>query len=186
MRWIPIATTLLASVALASGNPSTRPATRAEADFAYLTILNSTPVDEALQMLTDVGVDEARARELLKFLDEHWQDQNQQYLADTVGLCRNLDGRFSNPLSLARELNRQRKSEQDFQARLVRSAADILGVSSLEPVRSPHMKPPGFIIGPDVVDLVLEGQITPDDAIRRACEVTEKDRASVLDRSEAL
>ena len=54
--------------AFAQEPPPSRPATDLEADRIYLDVLNSTPYDEALEMLTDAGVPEAKARELLAYL----------------------------------------------------------------------------------------------------------------------
>jgi len=177
---------LFTGAALASDDDTTRPATPAEADFIYLNTLNSTPADVGIETLIDAGIDAARARQLLTFLDERIEARRQQALADTVGLCRNLDDRFSTPLALARELIRQRESENAFKDTLIRGASQILNAASLERLRQQSMNMPTMIPGPDVVDLVLEGQLTPAAAIARACDVTLHDRAGVLDRSEAL
>ena len=185
MRWTLLVTAALAASALAASPDSSHEATDAEADAIYLTILNSSPVDEAMEMLTDVGIEKSRARSLLVYLDEHLQDQRQQNLADTVGLCRNIDGRFSTPRALAHELARQQQAQQDFEAGLVRHAMEILGVSSLAPVRGPHMKN-GRLYGQNVAALVLDGTIAPADAIARACGVTQEERAGFAERSETL
>jgi len=185
MRWTFLITAALAASALAAGPESSHEATDAEADAIYLTILNSTPVDEAMEMLTDVGIDKTRARRLLIYLDENLHDQRQQNLADTVGLCRNIDGRFSTPRALAQELARQQRAQRDFETGLIRRATEILGVSSLAPVRGPHMKN-GRLYGQNVVALVLDGTIAPADAIARACGVTKGERAGFVEQSESL
>lgn len=185
MRWTLLITAALAASALAASPESSHEATDAEADAIYLTILNSSPVNEAMEMLTDVGIDKARARSLLIYLDEHLHDQRQQNLADAVGLCRNIDGRFSTPRALAHELARQQQAQREFEAVLVRHAMEILGVSSLAPVRGPHMKS-GRLYEQNVVDLVADGTIAPADAIARACGATKEERAGFVERSETL
>ena len=186
MRCALLIATLLVGSALASESGTTREATVAEADAIYLHILGSTPAAEAMDMLTDVGIETDRARRLLTFLDERLDEERQQNLSDTVGLCRNLDGRFSHPRALARELTRQQAAEREFEAALVERAKEILGVPSLVSVRSPHMNGNGMLTDTDVVQRVLDGELKPADAIARACGVTARDRASIIDRSESL
>jgi hypothetical protein len=185
-RILWIITAVAVSSIVAAGGEPVREATAAEADFIYLGVLNSGPASESLEMLTDVGIDKTRTRHLLTYLDEHMDDHYRQAIADTVGLCRNLDGRFSNRLALAHELIRQRDSEDSFKEALIQGAKEILGVTTLAPVRRPHMNTPGIAPGPDAIDLVVKGQLTPAAAIARACEVTKKEQASVLDESEAI
>jgi hypothetical protein len=97
-----VAATLYACATFAQEFPSDRPATDLEADRIYLDVLNSTPYDEALEMLTDTGVPEAKARELLAYLAEHIEDHVSVNRADVENMCRNADDQFSNPIGWPR------------------------------------------------------------------------------------
>jgi hypothetical protein len=161
---------LSACAAVADELPVSRPATDLEADRMYLSVLNSTPHDEALEMLTDVGVPQARARELLEYLARQFEDHNSVYRADFRNLCRNVDGQFSNPMALAEEIMRQNKAEREYQDSMLKKALEILGVPSLAPIRKPHMNN-GGLTDSEVVERILDGRLKPADAIARACVI---------------
>jgi hypothetical protein len=161
---------LSARAAFAEAPPPSRPATDLEADRFYLGVLDSTPYDEALEMLTDVGVPEAKARELLAYLAEHIEDHRSAYHADFEKLCRNVDDQFSNPIGLADEIRRQNAAELEFQDSMLKRALEILGVPSLTPIRKPHMNN-GGITDAEIVERILDGRLKPADAISRSCEI---------------
>ncbi len=135
---------LYACATFAQEPSPSRPATDLEADRIYLGVLNSTPYDEALEMLTDAGVPEEKARELLAFLAEHIEDYQPVYRADFENVCSNVDDQFSNPIGLANEIRRQQAAELEFQDSMLKRALEILDVPSLTPIRKPHMNNGGL------------------------------------------
>ena len=165
-----VVTTLYACAAFAQGPSPSRPATDIEADKSYLSVLNFTPFDEALEMLTDAGVPEVKARELLAYLAERIEDHRSVYRADFEILCRNVDDQFSNPIGLAAEIRRQEAADLEFQDSMLKRALAILDVPSLTPIRKPHMNN-GGITDAEVVERILDGRLKPADAISRFCEI---------------
>ena len=165
--------------------PPSRPATDLEADRSYLFVLDSTPYDEALEMLTDVGVPEAKARDLLAYLAEHIEDHRSAYHADFEKLCRNVDDQFSNPIGLADEIRRQDAADLEFQDSMLKRALEILGVPSLTPIRKPHMNN-GGISDAETVERILDGRLNPTDAISRFCEILKQYEPPPLPEGEGL
>jgi len=165
-----VVTALYACATFAQEPPPSRAATDLEADRIYLGVLDSTPYDEALEMLTDTGVPEAKARELLTYLAEHSEDYRSVYRADFENLCRNVDDQFSNPIGLADEIRRQNAAELEFQNSMLKRALEILGAPSLTPIRKPHMNN-GGLTDSEITERILDGRLKPADAISRSCEI---------------
>src|SRR5262245_28796613 len=102
-----VATALIASSVTAAAPMESRPATDFESNYFFLMVLRDQPDEDSRQMLAQGGVDEARARELLAYLDEHMDDHGAETTRNWLALCENVDERFSSPAAMARELQRQ-------------------------------------------------------------------------------
>ena len=170
MRTRLLIAALFAGTVFAENPLPSRPATDLEADKTYLGVLNSMQYDDALGMLTDVGVPEARARELLEYLAREIEDHQSVNRSDLSAICRNVDDQFSNPIALVGEIRRQKAAERAFQDSMLKRALEILGVPSLTPIRKPHMNN-GGLVDSGVEERILDGRLKPADAIARACEL---------------